>query len=91
MIILFRITKSIWKKPTGAISLKEDVEKLMMCVPSRNGYELVKDLFIFSCFTGLAYADIKETDKGTTFNHSLTVISGLSAGERNQILLQMFG
>ena len=40
--------------------LKEDVEKLMMCVPSHTRYELVKDLFIFSCFTGLAYADIKK-------------------------------
>lgn len=34
--------------------LKEDVEKLMMCAPPHPRYELVKDLFIFSCFTGLA-------------------------------------
>ncbi|PVH26827.1 site-specific integrase [Sphingobacterium corticibacter] len=40
--------------------LKEDVEKLTMCVPPHPRYELVKDLFIFSCFTGLAYADIKK-------------------------------
>ncbi|SFS45196.1 site-specific integrase [Sphingobacterium wenxiniae] len=41
--------------------LKEDVEKLMLCMPSHpRRYELVKDLFIFSCFTGLAYADIKK-------------------------------
>lgn len=40
--------------------LKEDVEKLMKCVPPHPRYELVKDLFIFSCFTGLAYADIKK-------------------------------
>ena len=40
--------------------LKEDVEKLMMCAPPHPRYELVKDLFIFSCFTGLAYADIKK-------------------------------
>jgi hypothetical protein len=59
VIIRFRITKSIWKKPTG-LYFKEDVEKLMMCVPSHPRYELVKDLFIFSCFTGLAYADIKK-------------------------------
>lgn len=43
--------------------LKEDVEKLMKCVPSHPRYELVKDLFIFSCFTGLAYADIKKLKK----------------------------
>ncbi|MDX4973910.1 MAG: site-specific integrase [Flavobacteriaceae bacterium] len=40
--------------------LKEDVEKLMMCKPPHKRYELVKDIFIFSCFTGLAYADIKK-------------------------------
>ncbi|MFH6965280.1 site-specific integrase [Flavobacterium plurextorum] len=40
--------------------LKEDVEKLMICEPPHKRYEVVKDLFIFSCFTGLAYADIKK-------------------------------
>lgn len=40
--------------------LKEDVEKLMFLNPSKQKYELVKDLFLFSCFTGLAYADIKK-------------------------------
>lgn len=40
--------------------LKEDVEKLMMSKPPHKRYEVVKDLFIFSCFTGLAYADIKK-------------------------------
>ncbi|WP_449390396.1 site-specific integrase [Elizabethkingia argenteiflava] len=43
--------------------LKEDVEKLMMCVPPHPRYGLVKDLFIFSCFTGLAYVDIKKLTK----------------------------
>lgn len=43
--------------------LKEDVEKLMMCKPPHKRYELVKDIFIFSCFTGLAYADIKKLTK----------------------------
>ncbi len=40
--------------------LKEDVEKLMMIKSPHKRYEVVKDLFIFSCFTGLAYADIKK-------------------------------
>ena len=40
--------------------LKEDVEKLMLLQPSNAKYELVKDLFIFSCFTGLSYIDIKK-------------------------------
>ena len=40
--------------------LKEDVERLMLLNPSKSRYELVKDLFIFSCFTGLSYIDIKK-------------------------------
>lgn len=40
--------------------LKEDVEKLLLLKPSKPKYELVKDLFIFSCFTGLSYIDIKK-------------------------------
>ena len=40
--------------------LKEDVESLMLLKPSKSKYELVKDLFIFSCFTGLSYIDIKK-------------------------------
>src|SRR5690606_29917870 len=40
--------------------LKEDVEKLMFLNPSKQKYELVKDLFLFSCFTGLSYIDIKK-------------------------------
>ena len=39
--------------------LKEDVEKLMR-YEAHPRYQLVKDLFIFSCFTGLSYADIKK-------------------------------
>ncbi|QQS98032.1 site-specific integrase [Sphingobacterium spiritivorum] len=40
--------------------LKKDVEKLMLLKPSKPKYELVKDLFIFSCFTGLSYVDIQK-------------------------------
>ncbi|ADQ15936.1 integrase family protein [Leadbetterella byssophila DSM 17132] len=40
--------------------LKEDVERLMLLKPSKSKYELVKDLFIFSCFTGLSYIDIQK-------------------------------
>lgn len=32
----------------------------MLLKPSKSRYELVKDLFIFSCFTGLSYIDIKK-------------------------------
>ena len=32
----------------------------MLLKPSKSKYELVKDLFIFSCFTGLSYIDIQK-------------------------------
>lgn len=40
--------------------LKEAVETLLFLKPSKPKYELVKDLFIFSCFTGLSYIDVKK-------------------------------
>ncbi|MDE5435704.1 site-specific integrase [Elizabethkingia meningoseptica] len=39
--------------------LKEHVESLLLHNPSKQKHELVKDLFVFSCFTGLSYIDIK--------------------------------
>lgn len=39
--------------------LKEHVESILLHKPSKQDHELVKDLFIFSCFTGLSYIDIK--------------------------------
>ena len=43
--------------------LKEHVETLLFHTPTKERYELVKDLFIFSCFTGLSYIDIKKLKK----------------------------
>lgn len=40
--------------------LKEDVEKLMLLKPSKDKYEFVKDIFVFSCFTGLSFIDIQK-------------------------------
>lgn len=40
--------------------LKEHVESLLLHNPLKQKYELVKDLFVFSCFTGLSYIDIKK-------------------------------
>ncbi|MBS7232414.1 site-specific integrase [Flavobacterium psychroterrae] len=39
--------------------LKEDVEKILVHNANKR-FELVRDLFVFSCFTGLSYADIKK-------------------------------
>lgn len=40
--------------------LKGNVEKLMLLKPSKDKYEFVKDIFIFSCFTGLSFIDIQK-------------------------------
>src|SRR5690625_4396134 len=58
--------------------LKEDVEKLMRTPVPHKRYELVKDIFIFSCFTGLSYIDIKNlTEKNiqTFFDGHQWIIS----------------
>lgn len=58
--------------------LKEDVEKRMKCVASHQRIEHVKDRFIFGCFTGLTYADIKKltrTNIHSFFNVHQWVIS----------------
>lgn len=47
------------EKDRGYI-LKEDVERIMLYKPKNKTTELIKDLFIFSCFTGLSYIDIKK-------------------------------
>lgn len=66
--------------------LKEDVETLMLLKPSKSRYELVKDLFIFSCFTGLSYIDIKKL-KWSNIQSFFDGHQGKSAGGRNQMLL----
>ena len=40
--------------------LKADVEKIMQCSFAKKGHKLVRDLFVFSCFTGLSYTDVKK-------------------------------
>jgi site-specific recombinase XerD len=37
----------------------EDLERLMQCKPNSRNLERVRDWFVFSTFTGLAYADLK--------------------------------
>jgi site-specific recombinase XerD len=42
---------------------KEEIQKLMEKEISIKRLDQVKDIFIFSCFTGLAYADVKKISK----------------------------
>jgi len=56
------------KQTDRGFLLKEDVEKVMLCTLPKLKYELVRDLFIFSCFTGLSYADIKKLKRSNIQN-----------------------
>ncbi|WGU67932.1 hypothetical protein QIU19_11060 [Capnocytophaga canimorsus] len=48
--------------------LKEEIEQLLSCTFKSKTRELVRDLFVFSCFTGLSYIDIKQLKKEPNSN-----------------------
>lgn len=48
-----------FKKYDRAFLNKEELEKLETAFFEKANLELVKDIFIFSCYTGLAYSDVK--------------------------------
>jgi len=57
---------------------QEDIEKLLKKQFSTKRLELVRDIFVFSCFTGLAYIDVKNlTDKSvrTSFDGKLWIMT----------------
>jgi len=57
---------------------QEDIEKLLKKQFSTKRLELVRDIFVFSCFTGLAYIDVKNlTDKSvrTSFDGMLWIMT----------------
>lgn len=56
------------KEADRGFLLKEAVEKIMLCNLPKQRYELVRDIFIFSCFTGLSYADIKKLKRSNIQN-----------------------
>jgi integrase len=57
---------------------QEDVEKILKKELVIKRLELVRDIFVFSCFTGLAYIDVKNlTDKNlrTSFDGNLWIMT----------------
>jgi len=57
---------------------QEDVEKILKKEFAIKRLELVRDIFIFSCFTGLAYIDVKNlTEKNvrTSFDGNLWIMT----------------
>lgn len=56
------------KEADRGFLLKDAVEKIMLCNLPKQRYELVRDIFIFSCFTGLSYADIKKLKRSNIQN-----------------------
>ncbi|SIS72302.1 Site-specific recombinase XerD [Chryseobacterium ureilyticum] len=43
--------------------MKKELEALIEYKPMEKNIEYIKDMFLFSCFTGLSYGDIKRLDK----------------------------
>lgn len=43
--------------------MKKELEALIEYQPMKKNIEYIKDMFLFSCFTGLSYSDIKRLDK----------------------------
>lgn len=55
----FREYKNIKKDKDRGYLLRSELEQLVSFNCEKKNDELVKDLFVFSCFTGLSYSDIK--------------------------------
>lgn len=56
----YRNTK---KETNRGYLLRKELEQLIEYRPAKKNQELLKDIFVFSCFTGLAYSDISMLDK----------------------------
>ena len=57
---------------------KEELNSLVNAKMKNAQYELVRDLFVFSCFTGLSYSDVKNLTKDnlkTSFDGHLWIIT----------------
>lgn len=76
------------KKPkviTNQIALRmEDLEKLLSIKLDSKKLERVKDVFIFSCVTGLRFGELKFVSKKTVSGKTLTLKEEKSAGKRTR-------
>ncbi|WGU70969.1 hypothetical protein QIU18_02775 [Capnocytophaga canimorsus] len=70
--------------------LKEEIEQLLSCTFKSKTRELVRDLFVFSCFTGLSYIDIKQLKKEPNSNLFLMAIVGFFPVGKKRAILPMF-
>lgn len=51
-----------------------ELHQLMAYEPSDEGYRIVKDMFLFSCFTGLRVSDIRKLRKEDVANDCVSVV-----------------
>lgn len=76
------------KKPkviTNQIALRmEDLEKLLSIKLDSKKLERVKDVFIFSCVTGLRFGELKFVSQKTVYDSTLTLKEEKSAGKRTR-------
>ncbi|MBS9767827.1 MAG: site-specific integrase [Flavobacteriaceae bacterium] len=69
--------KIVYKEVDRAFLTKDELQRFTAVVPKNKSEELIKDLFVFSCFTGLAFIDVKKLKKSelqTFLDGSLWII-----------------
>jgi hypothetical protein len=56
----FQISKQLVKDVEREFLTEEEIQTLVSKDLHVNRLDQVRDIFVFSCFTGLAYADVKK-------------------------------
>lgn len=82
--VRFLVTNQICRdeETTREILTKEEINLLMETPITRKHMGLVRDLYLFCCFTGLAFIDLYNLKR--TSRHFLTMASGLLSTDRRQ-------
>lgn len=72
--VAFHVPKNIRQR---VFLTEEELGKLMSCKLSDEGLAYVRDLFVFSCYTGLSYVDVREltVDEICTINGGVWIVS----------------
>ena len=68
----------------------EEITKLINGQFTKKKYELVRDLFVFCCFTGLSWTDMRNLTK-SNIQTSLMDMCGLRHRDKRQAWKVIFG
>lgn len=84
--VRFLVTNQICRdeETTREILTKEEINLLMETPITRKHMGLVRDLYLFCCFTGLAFIDLYNLKEENIKTFFLTMASGLLSTDRRQ-------